>query len=85
MNQPLQLLPPAAQQKAQAVEYLERLLALARDGKIAEFVMIYKDPTTRPAEWTHTWTGTENLHELIGALDVIKHRQLNRVLVHPNG
>lgn len=60
---------------AQAVDRLVELLAQARAGDITEFVAIYKVN----GEYTHCWTGCDNLIELLGQLARMSHQMQKRM------
>lgn len=57
------------------VDILEGLLEKAKQGEMAEIVVMYKTPDRT---WAHEWSGTDNTVELIGAFEVMKEKQLQR-------
>lgn len=63
----------------QVVTLLEELLEDARAGNISNMVCVSHDPTTR--QWIHSYTGCDNLHELIGVLEKMKYIQMRRTEV----
>lgn len=60
----------------QAVEYLRELLARAEAGEIVEITCVSK---LVAGEYEHCWTGCDNLHELVGQLERMKHLTLRRM------
>jgi hypothetical protein len=61
---------------SQVVEHLTDLLDRARAGEITELVCVYK---VNSKEYEHCWSGCEDLHELVGRLERIKHLMLRRM------
>lgn len=59
----------------QAIEYLTELLESAKQGRLTEFVMVYRED----GEYAHAWTGCENLHDMISFFEILKFRQLMRI------
>lgn len=73
---PVKLVPRPVQSNGQVVEYLQNVLEEAKAGNVSEMVCMYK----KNGQWNHTWTYADDLHSLIGALTVILHRQVKRVV-----
>ncbi len=60
----------------QAVEFLRELLARAEGGEIVEIICVSK---LVGGEYEHCWTGCNNLYELVGQLECMKHVTLQRM------
>lgn len=60
---------PQSTTNDQAIQVLEDCLKQARSGEIAEVIIIAKRPNRR---WSHHMSGTANLPESIGQLELLK-------------
>jgi hypothetical protein len=69
----LQLVPRYNQQ---VIDHLEELLQRAKDGAIHEVVITVK---TSAGMYDHSWTGCDNLFELVGFLERQKLAMLRRM------
>jgi len=76
MSEKIRTLTVVSKYNAQAVEYLEQLLAEAKSGDIVEICCITK---LRDGMYSHCWTGCEDLYQLVGYLERVKHLQLRRM------
>ena len=62
----------------QAVDMLENLLDQARKGELVELVATYKVRSSPEAYFA--WTGCNDITRLIGDLEAVKHRMVQRML-----
>ena len=69
------LVPKSKGYKQQCIDQFQELLSMAEHGHILEAVVIYKTATG----YDHNYTGSENVIELLGAIDRIKHLQHKRL------
>ena len=69
------LVPKVKGYQQQCVEQLQELLSMAEHGQIKEVVVIYKTDVG----YDHNWTGCDNMIELLGVLDRLKHLQHLRI------
>ena len=58
----------------QVVDILEQYLQMAKQGQISEVILVYK----QGAQYSHDWSGCDNLIELIGWIECIKQKQIER-------
>ena len=71
----IQLVPKTKGYSQQCIEQFQELLSMAEQGQILEAVVIYKTPIG----YDHNWTGCDNMIELLGVLDRMKHLQHGRL------
>ncbi|OHD18280.1 MAG: hypothetical protein A2Y38_18740 [Spirochaetes bacterium GWB1_59_5] len=60
----------------QVVDHLETLLALAKNGEVLELIATVKYDN---GLYGHSWTGCENMFELVGVLERQKLATLRRM------
>lgn len=66
-----------AEIQASVVNILEEALAAARDGKISAVVVIALHPDSSWSEWQ---SATDQLSQMIGRLEIAKHKRLKQFL-----